>query len=210
MGRSAVVWWLLLLLGPSAAAAQEVEAPGAATKPVTYTVVERASLLQVHTYKAGLFGGLGHEHDVRAHGYAGTVVYDPGDPSRSRVSLTLPTDSLAVVIAGDSSDIPAITKSMREEVLRVDRFPEITFTSREVAVHDSTAHLKGDLTMVGVTRPVEIDLRLWVTPEILHVRGSFTVKQTAFGIEPYGTALGTVKVKDEITFTIDIRALAER
>jgi len=55
-----------------------------------------------------------------------------------------------------------------------------------------------------------MDLALQVTPEILHVRGSFTVKQTDFGIDPYGTALCTVKVKDEVTFTLDIRALAER
>ena len=176
---------------------------------MTYTIIERASLLQVHTYRAGLLGGLGHEHDVRAHGYAGTVVYDAGDPSRSRVSLTVPTGSLEVVIASDSSDIPAITKTMREQVLHVDRFPAIAFTSRAVAVHDSTVHLLGDLTMVGVTRPVQMDLRLQVTPEILHVRGSFTVKQTAFGIEPYGTALGTVKVKNEVIFTLDLRALAE-
>jgi polyisoprenoid-binding protein YceI len=207
--RSGVPRWLLLLLGPAPAAAQNPAVP-AAPLPVTYTIVERASLLQVHTYRAGLLGGLGHAHDVRAHGYAGTVVYDAADPSRSRVSITVPTDSLEVVIASDSSDIPAITRTMREQVLHVDRYPAITFASRAVAVRDGTVHLLGDLTMVGVTRPLELDLRLEVTPAILHVHGSFTVKQTAFGIEPYGTALGTVRVKNEVTFTLDLRALAER
>jgi polyisoprenoid-binding protein YceI len=207
--RHGVLWWLLLLLGPAPAAAQDPGGP-AAPLPVTYTIIERASLLQVHTYRAGVLGGLGHEHDIRAHGYAGTVVYDAGDPSRSGVSLSVPTESLKVVVASDSSDIPAITRTMREQVLHVDRFPEISFASRMVAVHDSTLHLRGDLTMVGVTRPVELNLRLWVTPEILHVRGAFSVKQTDFGIKPYGTGLGTVKVKNEIRFTLDIRALAER
>jgi polyisoprenoid-binding protein YceI len=208
--QSGVLLWLALLPGPVAAWAQDSTVPSVAPQLVAYTIIERASLLQVHVYKAGLLGGLGHEHEVRAHGYAGTVAYDVGHPSRSRVSLTVPTDSLEVVIAGDSSDIPAITKHMREDVLHVDRFPEIRFTGSAVVVRDSTLHLRGDLTMEGVTRPVEMDLRLEVTPEILHVRGSFTVKQTDFGIAPYGTALGTVKVKNDVTFTLDIRAVAER
>lgn len=192
------------------AAAQEPSADRAAAQPVVYTILPAASLLQVHTGKGGLLGGLGHEHDVRAHAYAGTVVYDPEDPSRSRVTLIVPTDSLEVVIADDSSDIPEITEAMRRKVLRVDSFPEIRFSSTGVTVRDSTLHLLGDLTMAGVTRPVEVDLVLGVTPQILHARGSFAVKQTDFGIRPYSAALGTIKVKNEVTFTIDVRALAAR
>jgi polyisoprenoid-binding protein YceI len=64
--------------------------------------------------------------------------------------------------------------------------------------------------MTGVTRPVEVDLTFEVTPGILHVRGGFTVRQTDFGIHPYSAGLGTVKVKNEVTFTLDIRALASR
>jgi len=86
---------------------------------VTYTILPAASLLQVHTYKAGLLGTVGHEHDVRAHGFAGTVTYDARDPSASRVALRVSTDSLLVVAANDSSDIPDITRSMRERALAV-------------------------------------------------------------------------------------------
>lgn len=201
---------LALALGPLSVAAQGDPIPAAARGPVTYTVVSSASLLQVHTRKAGLLGGLGHEHDVRAHGYSGTIVYDAGDPTRSLVSFTVPTDSLRLVIASDSSDIPAITKTMRERVLHVDRFPEIRFTGHAASVHDDTVHVQGNFTLVGVTRPVEVDLVLRVSPEILHVWGSFSVKQTDFGIRPYTTVLGTIKVGNEVTFTLDIRALVLR
>lgn len=199
------------MLGHSPTApAQDRSGSPMVPEPVVYTILPAGSLLQVHTYKAGILGGLGHEHDIRAHAYTGSVVYDTQDPSRSRVSLTVPTESLLVVIADDSSDIPEITAAMRQEVLHVDRFPEISFASTEVTVRDSTLHLRGNLTMVGVTRPVEMDLAFRATPEILQVDGSFTIKQTDFGIRPYSTALGTVKVKNEITFILDIRALAAR
>src|SRR5512134_2684866 len=159
------------------AAAPAARPAWAAQEATPYAILPAASLLQVHTYKAGLLGGLGHEHDVRAHGYSGTVLYDANHPARSRVTITVPTDSLQVVIAADSSDIPEITRAMREKVLRVDSFPEITFSSTAVTVRDGTLHLAGDLTMTGVTRPVEMDLALEVTPGILHVRGGFTVRQ---------------------------------
>jgi len=177
-------------------------------RPVSYTLVSEASVLQVHTYKGGLFGKFGHEHDVRAHAFSGTVIYDARDPSASHVDVSVRTDSLLVVAASDSSDIPEITRAMRDQVLRADRFPHITFTSTEVTAHDSTVHIRGDLTMVGRTRPVAMDLTLQETPDALRARGSFTVKQTDFGIRPYSAALGTIKVKNEITFVLDIRAVA--
>jgi len=176
-------------------------------QPERYRILPEASLLQVHTYKSGLLGTFGHEHDIRAHGFSGTVIFQPLDASASHVAVTVRTDSLFVVPASDSSDLPDITRAMREEVLHVDSFPEIMFTSTAVEFRDSTVHVRGDLTMVGNTRPVEMDLVLQLAAPVLHVWGTFTVKQTDFGIRPYSTALGTVKVKNEITFVLDIRAI---
>jgi polyisoprenoid-binding protein YceI len=207
---AAVVSAFAVLTAARAARAQERAGGEPAPAPTTYTILPAASVLEVHTYKAGLLGGLGHQHDIRAHAFTGTVVYDPGDPSRSSVALTVLTDSLRVVPAADSADIPAITKAMREHVLDVAEFPEISFASTDVTVRGDTVHLRGDLTMVGVTRPVELDLTLDATPEVLHVSGSFTVKQTDFGIHPYSAGLGTVKVKDEVAFRLDVRAVVRR
>ncbi len=199
--RRAAAWWAIAAIGwaPSLLAQD---------RPVRYTVVPEASVVRVHTYKGGLFGRFGHEHDIRAHAFSGTVIYDARDPSASHADVSVRTDRLLVVPASDSSDIPEITKAMREQVLHVDRFPYITFTSAEVTAHDSTVHIRGDLTMVGRTRRVAMDLTLQRTPDALRVRGSFTVKQTDFGIRPYSAAMGTIKVKNEITFVVDIEAVA--
>ena len=37
----------------------------------------------------------------------------------------------------------------------------------------------------------------------LRVRGGFTFKQTSFGIKPYSAGLGSIKVKDEVSFTFE-------
>ena len=42
------------------------------------------SRLDVKTGKAGLFGFAGHEHVIRARGFAGRVIYYPGAPTASK------------------------------------------------------------------------------------------------------------------------------
>jgi polyisoprenoid-binding protein YceI len=176
------------------------------------------SVLEVHAGKTGLLAGFGHEHRVRAHAFSGAVVFFPGDLSRSRVSVTVLTDSLRVIPEADSADIPEITRTMREKTLRVDSFPEIRFVSTsvtsaeraglaEAGSHTSAAlRVSGDLIMVGVTRPVSVDLSVRVAGDTLRAEGGFVVKQTDFGIKPFSKALGMVKVKDEVRFELRVVA----
>jgi len=189
---------------------------GAAAQDSAVYALDRASVLLVHAGKSGLLKGFGHEHQVRAHAFSGTVVYFPDDPGRSRVRVTVLTDGLRVVPEADSADIPEITRTMREKTLRVDSFPVIEFVSRAVEVigaadpaeGKTTAVIRatGDLTMVGVTRPVSVDLTLEISADTLRAEGSFVVKQTDFGIKPYGKVLGLVKVKNEVRFELRVVA----
>jgi len=189
---------------------------GAAAQDSAVYALDRASVLLVHAGKSGLLKGFGHEHQVRAHAFSGTVVYFPDDPGRSRVRVTVLTDGLRVVPEADSADIPEITRTMREKTLRVDSFPVIEFVSRAVEVigaadpaeGKTTAVIRatGDLTMVGVTRPVSVDLTLEISADTLRAEGSFVVKQTDFGIKPYSKVLGLVKVKNEVRFELRVVA----
>jgi polyisoprenoid-binding protein YceI len=111
---------------------------------------------------------------------------------------------------------------MREKTLRVDSFPEIRFASSSVAPLPAPSapppgsgergavvlRVSGDLTMVGVTRPVTVDLTLEIAGDTLRAQGAFVVKQTDFGIRPFSKALGMVKVKNEVR--LELRVVAAR
>jgi polyisoprenoid-binding protein YceI len=215
LGSRAALVLILLYAAPRAAFSQAPARP-AGPDSVVYFLTP-ASILEVHAGKTGLLAGFGHEHRVRAHAFSGTVVYFPGDLSRSRVSVTVLTDSLRVIPEADSADIPEITRTMQERTLRVDSFPEIRFVSTSVTTAErgeagsqTTAALRvsGDLTMVGVTRPVSVDLTVQVAGDTLRAEGGFVVRQTDFGIKPFSKALGMVKVKDEVRF--ELRVVAAR
>ena len=203
----------MLGLVAQGALAQGPPAPAAPDSAVY--VLSPQSVLEVHVGKAGLLSGLGHEHRIRAAAFTGEIVYFPAALGRSHVSITVPTDSLRVVPDADSADIPKITATMRQKTLQVDSFPEITFISREVASADTGAapgriRVSGDLTLVGKTRPISEDMDLALAGDTLRAGGSFVVKQTDFGIKPYGTALGMVKVKNAVRLELHVLAVARR
>ena len=174
-----------------------------------YTV-SPASRFEVKTGKAGLFGFAGHSHLVRARFCSGRVVYYQSRPGDSHVEIVVPTESLEVLTPPDTAEIRKVTATMRDEVLHVDRYPVIRFVSTTVATGtEGLLHVAGQLTLVGVTRDVEVDVRLVIAGDTLRADGSFAVKQTDFGIRPYrGGPGGTVRVADRVTF--DFGAVAIR
>jgi len=94
------------------------------------------------------------------------------------------------------------------DFLDAEQYPLVTFKSTELAPAGDDWRVTGDLTMVGRTRPVSVDLKLEVSADTLRAEGSFVVKQTDFGIKPYSKALGLVKVKDEVRFELRVVAVA--
>jgi len=182
---------------------------GAQDSSVVYRLVP-GSRFEVRTGTAGLLGFVGHSHVVRARAFAGAVKYRLGDPSTSRLDMTIPTESLAVLTPDDPSEIRQVTKAMREDVLHVDRYPEIRLTVTRATRTRSGVRLDGELTLVGRTRPIHVDASVQVGPDTLRARGTFAVNQSDFGIEPYrGGPGGTVRVADRVTFVFDAVAVRE-
>ncbi len=174
-------------------------------------VLAPASRFEVKTGKAGLLGFAGHEHLIAARAVSGRVVYYPKTPADSRVEILVPTDSLEVLTPPDTEEIRKVTQAMRTEVLHADQYPEIRFASTAVTPTASGFHVMGALTLAGQTRDVTVDLAVAIGADTLRASGTFSVKQTEFGIRPYrGGPGGTVRVADRVTFEIEAVGIAAR
>ena len=177
-------------------------AQGAEADSVVY-VLSAASRFEVKTGKAGLLGFAGHAHVVRAHGFAGRVVYFPNAPSKSRVEIAVPADSL-VVLTADTAELRKVTQAMRTDVLHADQYPAISFVSTAVSPTVDGFQVQGRLSLAGQTRDVTCDIRAVVGTDTLRATGGFSVKQTDYGIRPYrGGPAGTVRVADRVTFSFE-------
>ena len=98
------------------------------------------------------------------------------------------------------------------KALKAEQFPEITYvlTSYEVDKAKTTADgfaalTKGDLTVAGQTRTVEIPITaLRKEGGAMKGEGTVAMKMTDFGIKPPVALLGTLRTKDEIQITFKV------
>ncbi len=186
----------------SAPAGGAAQAAGGMGDSVVY-VLTPASRFEVKTGKAGLLAFAGHGHLVRAGSASGRIVYYPARPADSHVDVVVPVDSLDVLTPPDTAEIRKVTETMRSEVLHPDRYPLITFVSTTVTPAGDGLEVDGRLTIVGQTRDVAVVVRVEAAGDTLRATGSFSVKQSDFGIRPYrGGPAGTVRVADRVEFTV--------
>jgi polyisoprenoid-binding protein YceI len=198
---SAFPLFLLHLAGPPPAP------PKQAPPDSTVYFVSPASRLVVKTGKSGLFGFAGHTHVIRARAVAGRLVYRPDRPA-SYLRLTVPTDSLEVLTPPDSAEIRKVTRAMKTEVLHVDQYPEMTFAADSLTARSGKMDLRLRVTMEGTTREIPVRADVAAARDTIRARGTFTAKQTDFGIKPFsGGPAGTVKVADKVTFCFDLVAV---
>jgi len=172
-----------------------------------YTLTKE-SRFEVKTRKAGVFGGFAHNHVVRAQSFSGQMAYDAKSPGESHFEITVLADGLEILTAAKPSDKKKIREAMLTKVLKAKQYPKITFVSQKVVATERGARIDGELTLVGKTRPVSVDVVLKQQGDKLSAAGSFSIRQTSFGIKPYSAGLGTIKVADQVTF--DFEAVGSR
>ena len=171
-----------------------------------------SSKMTVNVGRSGLFGFAGHDHEVIAPVFEGSVMLDRTDLSRSKLSIQFDATAMKVTGKGEpAKDVPEVQRVMlSERVLDVQRHPKITFVSESISVAQSPNHIQlrinGRLTLRGVNHPVTVPTQVELTANRLTATGKATVKQTDFGIRPVNAGGGTVKVKDEVELVFTIVA----
>jgi polyisoprenoid-binding protein YceI len=181
--------------------------------PLHYKVDPQKSRFWVTTGSSGIFGAFGHNHKIVIPGFSGDVTFDPVDLSTASLQLKIDSSSLFVEANDpkEEKDKPKIEEAMREKVLEVAKFPDVTFRSTEVSGNPAgqdefEATIHGDLTLHGVTRNIPVIAKVTLGKDELTARGGFKIKQTGYEIKPVSVAGGAVKVKDEIQLSFEMAA----
>jgi len=90
-----------------------------------------------------------------------------------------------------------LEQTLDDEILR--RQP-VTFRSSKVTRAGGGWRAEGELTLLGATRPFAFDVRLGDDGSI---GAEAVLKQTLWGLKPYSTLFGALKVVDEVTIRVD-------
>jgi polyisoprenoid-binding protein YceI len=189
--------------------------PASAQAVATYRVAPTESSVRIHVGAAGLFGFLGHEHEIAAPAMSGAIEVDRTELTRSTVAVEFQASALKVTGRGEpAADVPDVQRTMQgQQVLDVEHHPSISFRSREIVVEREVAGrmsviVRGDLTLRGVTRPVDVTGTVVLVGDTVTMKGTARFRQTDFGLRPVTAAGGTVRVKDQLDVEMVIVARA--
>ncbi|MGQ9366793.1 YceI family protein [Azospirillum sp. ST 5-10] len=190
---------LFLAVSPAAAQTAPPQIPGqpepSRVVAATYTVDPG------HTQVAFAVNHLGFNvYHGLIGGSTGTLTLDPARPESASVAIEIP---LAEVVTTS----PELTDHLKTaDFFDVANHPTATFRSTSVTVDGTRARIAGDLTLRGVTRPVELDARFvgaGMNPMHKTLTAGFeattSIRRSAFGI-----AFALPAVADQVDLAITV------
>ena len=89
--------------------------------------------------------------------------------------------------------------------LKTDKNKLITFQLTSATINGKTIDTKGNLTIAGTTKPIEINTTFETQGDgSLKFKGSKKIIMSEFNVEPPSFMFGSVKTGDEITLSFEI------
>ena len=162
--------------------------------------------LLLRTGRTGVGSGAGHDLTIEALDWSVEISVPETGPTDATAAARIELGPLSVR-AGTGGAGPLADRERAEieknarRTLGVDRHPTATFQSTRVVADDDRTTVSGDLTLHGVTAPVEVDV-CEVAPD--RYRATTAVSQSAHGIKPYSAFLGALKVRDDVEVEIEV------
>ncbi len=182
-----------------------------ALKPGTYKLTASSGKLFIYTFKEGSLSAVAHDLLIEATNFTVNLSVPATSPSSTSVEAEIQANSLKVICAmkdgqrqpetlkeKDKTDIEEATV---KDVLHPHRYSTVNFRSTSIQGNGNIYHVKGELTLHGVMRPIEFDV---TTTNGKDLKGKVTISQKDFGIKSYKALLGTLKVKNEVDISFDL------
>jgi polyisoprenoid-binding protein YceI len=174
----------------------------------THSLGPQAGKITVNVYREGVAAKMGHDLVLEATKWSGKADVNADDPSASSVEVTVDPTSLEIIGAKGGAkplsdkDKADIKKNINEKILQTSKHREITFKSSETSGSAPNVKVKGNLTLVGNTQPITLDVK--VDESSGRVSGKITFQQSSFGIKPFSAMLGALKIKDSVEIEFDV------
>ena len=188
----------------------EAKAAGLSPAASRYQLDASASKFMAHASRSGFLWFKGHGHHIAVREFTGEARLDPDSVGSS--SLTIIAKSASMEETSDVFTAPQkqiINKELRDIVLLPDQYPEITFRSTQVT-GSSTGRgqydlkISGNLTLLGVTRPITIPTKVTVNGGEMRAQGQFSISRGDFKVKATSAFHGMVRVADRVNFEFDI------
>jgi hypothetical protein len=184
-----------------------------------FTLDPKSSVIRIYAFRGGRAAKLGHNHVLTAPQFTGLFHLPPSGASAARFDLEFRLDQLEIddpalrLTLGSAfatklslADVEGSRKNMLgEENLQADRFPFVRIHSLQISGDGTKFAAKVQVEMHGQKREMWVPLSVEGLPEQLSVTGSFVLRQTDFGAQPYTVLNGLMAVQDEVVIEFKLK-----
>jgi polyisoprenoid-binding protein YceI len=169
-----------------------------------------ASQLVIHAGRSGLLSTLSHDHLFTPASWRAEVEFDPARPQNVHVDVRIDAATLHDHVARLSQKLRDYVdrETAGADVLDAEHHREITFRGESASARDDGDGLQGvlhgALSLHGTTRALDIPFHARADAPGYRVSGSARFRQTDFGMKPFSSAAGTIRVDDEIEVEFEL------
>lgn len=135
----------------------------------------------------------------------GVIKVTPGKSSQPVPGFPTGLQTLAITVPVKAIDCEDETmKEHLREALKEKAFPEIVYQLLQYTLTgNDTAKAAGKITITGVTRPIDLDIRLVPLPQGVRTVGETSIDMTQFKVTPPILWLGGLKVGKDVRIRFD-------
>ncbi|QYF92810.1 YceI family protein [Massilia sp. PAMC28688] len=195
---------------PVAAAASAAWYQDAARKGQhIYRIDPARSIIVITVRRGGALARLGHDHVIASRTVTGLVAPQAGradfqfrldqltvDEAALRAAAGLDTQPSAEAIAGTRGN-------MLGRVLDAERFPQVLLHAQRIG--EQAVRL--NVTLHGVTRTMDVPLKLEQSADTITAIGELSLLQTDFDITPMSVMGGAITVQDRMALAFTLVAV---
>ena len=177
-----------------------------------FTITPQDSAVRIYAFRAGSAARLGHNHVLSAPRFSGFFHLPGGSADDGRFDLLFRLDQLEIDNAAYRAQLGSAFSSVidadavagtREHLLgadglQADRFPFVRIHSVQISGEAPKFAVRAQIQLHGQDRELWIPLDVAGLPDRLSVSGSFVLRQSDFGVQPYSLLGGLLSVQDEV------------
>jgi hypothetical protein len=170
------------------------------------------STIGIYVFRSGSAAKLGHNHVFRAPQFSGFVHFPANSAADAQFDLAFRLDQLQIDNTPDRATLgkafagvlpPEEIAGLREHMLgdnnlQANRFPFVRIHSLQISGEAPKFAARIQVEMHGQTREIWVPLTVEGLPNSVSVSGSFILRQTDFGVQPFSAIGGLLSVQDEV------------
>jgi|GEM_PF-633444 len=204
--------------GPAAQMAKRYAALGAGGERV-YEIDPKASAVRIYAFRGGKVAKLGHNHVLSAPHFRGYFHVPASGTAAGGFDLIFRLDELQMddpqqrADSGGAYSAVLSTEdvaSTREHMLGKDglqakEFPFVRIHSLQIVGEAPKFAVHLQVQMHGSDQEMWVPLDVGGLPDTLSVNGSFVLRQSDFGVQPYSVMGGLLAVEDAVVVSFHLK-----